>query len=366
MSTIAIDARELRTSTGRYVERLIHYLQQIDHEHDYLILLYPKDMDSWEPTNPRFKKVACPHKEFTFDEQIGFKKQLDELKPDLVHFGMIQQPVWYGGLVVTTIHDLTTMRFNNPAKNWLIFTGKQAVYKWVIKRVAKKSAAIITPTQYVKNDVAQYTKVSPDKITAAYEAVDEFDEPAQAMPFFTGKQFIVADGRPRPHKNLKRIIEAFAILHQKYPDLYLMLTGKRNKGDGKFTALIESLGLKEYAIQTDYIPDGQLKWALQNGKAYIYASLSEGFGLIPLEAMLNGAPVVASNATCLPEVLGDAAHYFDPTSSEDIARAIEEVVTNEALQRSLIKKGTTQVKKYSWQRMAEQTLEVYKKVLNET
>lgn len=365
MSTIAIDARELRSSTGRYIERLIHYLQQIDHEHDYLILLYPKDMDSWEPNNPRFRKVACPHKEFTFDEQIGFRKQLDELKPDLVHFGMIQQPVSYKGLTVTTIHDLTTMRFRNPAKNWLAFTIKQEVYKWVIKRVAKQSAAIITPTHYVKDDVAQYTGVNPDKITVSYEAVDAFDDPAQEMPFFAGKQFIVADGRPRPHKNLRRIIEAFAILHQKYPDLYLMLTGKRNKGDGKFTALIKSLGLEEYAIQTDFIPDGQLKWALQNGKAYIYASLSEGFGLIPLEAMLNGAPVVASNATCLPEVLGDAAQYFNPLDAADMASKLAELLDNPGLQKQLIAKGKEQVKKYSWQRMAEQTLEVYKKVLNE-
>ena len=92
---IVIDARTLRTSTGRYIERLIHYLQKIDNKNDYVILLKPKDFDSWQPSNPRFKKVICPYKEYTFAEQIGFKKQLESLHPDLVHFAMVQQPVWY-------------------------------------------------------------------------------------------------------------------------------------------------------------------------------------------------------------------------------------------------------------------------------
>lgn len=365
MKHIVIDARNMPTSTGRYVEMLVRYLEKIDNSHHYSILMYPDKMDKWKPTNPNFAAVPCPYKEFSISEQTGFKKQLESLKPDLVHFSMVQQPIFYRGKVVTTMQDLTTIRFRNPAKNWLIFTIKRWAYILVNHVAARKSEAIITPSDFVRHDVAQYTHVSLDKITYTHEAVDDFDEPPQEMPFFKGKQFIVADGRPRPHKNLKRILEAFAILHQNHPDLYLMLVGKRDKGDGKFVELIESLGIKDRAIQTDFIPDGQLKWALQNGKAYIYASLSEGFGLIPLEAMLNSAPVVASNATCLPEVLGDAAHYFDPTSPQDMARAIEEVVDNEELRKSLIEKGSQQVKKYSWQRMAEQTLDVYKKVLGE-
>ena len=105
---IAIDARTLQTSTGRYIERLIHYLQKIDKKNDYIILLKPKDFDSWQPTNPRFQKIACPYKEYTFAEQIDFKKQLEKLKPDLVHFAMVQQPVWYhASPVVTTMQDLT-------------------------------------------------------------------------------------------------------------------------------------------------------------------------------------------------------------------------------------------------------------------
>jgi glycosyltransferase involved in cell wall biosynthesis len=91
--------------------------------------------------------------------------------------------------------------------------------------------------------------------------------------------------------------------------------------------------------------------------------LSEGFGLPPLEAMLNGAPVVASNATCIPEVCGDAAHYFDPLDVESIADAINEVLTDKDLRAGLIKRGHERVKKYSWRRMAEQTLKVYEQII---
>ena len=362
---IAIDARGLRTSTGRYVERLLHYLQQIDHDHDYVALLKPEDMDGWQPANPRFTKVACPHREFSFDEQLGFKKQLEELRPDLVHFSMVQQPIFYRGKVVTTMHDLTTVRFRNPTKNPIVFTIKQQVYKWVNKWAAHKSLAIITPTQFVKDDIVQFTGVKPDKITVTHEAVDEFDELAVPIPAFVDKQFIMFNGRPHPHKNLRRLIQAFAELHPKHPDLYLMIAGKKDASQVAYTALAEELGVGRWVVLTDWITDGQLKWAMQHTRAYIYPSLSEGFGLPPLEAMINGAPVLASNATCLPEVLGNAAHYFDPYDVQAMANAIDEVLTKERLREKLVEAGKQQIKKYSWKRMAEQTLEVYRHALNE-
>jgi glycosyltransferase involved in cell wall biosynthesis len=366
MKHIVIDARNMPTSTGRYVEMLVRYLEKIDREHRYSILMYPDKMDKWQPSNPNFTAVPCPYKEYTLSEQLGFKRQLESLKPDLVHFSMVQQPILYRGKVVTTMHDLTTIRFRNPAKNWLIFTIKRWAYILVTHVAARKSAAIITPSEFVRQDFADYTHIDPAKIITTHEAVDDFDAPAEEMPFFKGKRFLLADGRPRPHKNLRRIIEAFAIIHRHHPDVYLMLVGKRDPSDGKYVDLITSLGLEAYAIQTDFIPDSQLKWALQNCQAFIYASLSEGFGLIPLEAMINGAPVAISNATCLPEVCGDAGNYFDPYDVNDMARALEELLTNKQLSDTLRERGHQQVKKYSWQRMAQQTLAVYRKALGES
>ena len=111
------------------------------------------------------------------------------------------------------------------------------------------------------------------------------------------------------------------------------------------------------------MPDEQRDWLLTKTAAYVFPSLMEGFGLPPLEAMAYGTPVVSSNASCMPEILGDAAEYFDPLDTDDMAAAIERVITNPKRRRALIKKGTAQVAKYSWRRMAEETHAVYMQVL---
>ena len=362
MSKIVIDARELRTSTGRYIERLLHYLQRIDTGNDYVVLLKPKDIDGWEPSNHRFKAVACPYEEFTFAEQIGFKRQIEKLKPDLVHFGMTQQPISYKGAVVTTIHDLTTLRFDNPAKNKLVFRFKQGVYSYVTKRVAEKSTELITPTQFVKDDVAEYTGVDPDKITVTLESADTIEDPAEQMEDLAGKKFLMYVGRPTPHKNLERLIEAFVALKAQHPDLKLVLAGKKDDNYRRIEAGVTEKNIQN-VIFTDFVSDGQLRWLFENCEAYVFPSLSEGFGLPALEAMMLGAPVVSSNSTCLPEVYGDAAHYFDPLSVESMSGAINEVLTDKKLRQDLIAKGSVQADKYSWRRMAEQTLQVYFRAL---
>lgn len=362
---IAIDARELSTSTGRYVERLLYYLQKIDTDHDYIVLLKPQDLAVWQPKNPRFRAEATPYKEFTFSEQLGFKRQLNKLNPDLVHFPMVQQPVFYHGKVVTTMQDLTTIRFRNPTKNVVVFTFKQQVYKWVNKRVAKKSVAIITPSAFVKNDIVNYTGISPEKVTITHLAVDEFDGQEKPINGFTNRPFIMFTGRPQPHKNLQRLIKAFALLKDRHPDLLLMIAGKKDASHLTYERLAVQLGISDRVILTDWITDGQLKWAMKHTEAFIWPSLSEGFGLPPLEAMLYDAPVVSSNLSCIPEVLGKAAYYFDPLDETDMANAIATVLRDSKLRERLITAGHHRVKQYSWQRMAEQTLTIYKSALKQ-
>lgn len=358
---IVIDARTLRTSTGRYIERLIHYLQKIDNKNDYVILLKPKDFDSWQPSNSRIQKVICPYKEYTFAEQIGFKKQLESLNPDLVHFAMVQQPVWYNSSpVVTTMQDLTTVRFRNPDKNLVVFWIKQQIYKWVNKRVAKKSSHIITISNFVKNDLIKFTGVNPEKITVTLESADELPKGNEPVDELIGKKFIMYIGRPTPHKNLRRLIDAFALLQKKYPDLTLALAGKKDSNYARHETYVNEHGIKN-VVFTGFISDEQLRWMYENTAVYCFPSLSEGFGLPGLEAMLHGAPVASSTATCLPETHGDAAHYFDPFSVEDMAKSIDDILSDDKLRNELVKKGKKHVKTFSWQRMAEQTLAVYEK-----
>ncbi|MDL2341602.1 MAG: glycosyltransferase family 1 protein [Patescibacteria group bacterium] len=362
MSKIVIDARELRTSTGRYIERLLNYLQELDQTNNYLVLLKPKDISGWRTKNEHFMAVACPHEEFSFAEQLAFKKQLEDLQPDLVHFGMVQQPVMYKGPVVTTIHDLTTIRFTNPAKNALVFKCKQLIYRQVIKRAASKSAAIITPSQFVKDDLIAFTGVDPGRITVTLEAADPIDSLSSPLQNLQNTEFIMYVGRPTPHKNLERLLAAFALLQAQRPALHLVLAGRTDVNYLRIAELVKTKQIKN-VVFTDFVTDGQLRWLYENCAAYVFPSLSEGFGLPGLEAMQHGAPVVSSDATCLPEVYGDAAHYFDPTNTQAMADAINEVLTDTNLRNRLVEAGHLKAQAYSWRRMAEQTLAVYNSVL---
>ncbi len=363
MAKIVIDARELRTTTGRYIERLIYYLQEIDHENNYLILLKPKDMDSFVPTNDKFVAVPCPYKEFTFREQISLLRQIKELKPDLVHFGMVQQPIAYRGRVVTTMHDLTTIRFRNPAKNWLVFTVKRYVYIWVNRIVAAKSSEVMVPSEFVKEDVAKFTRINSRKIAVTYEGADKIKDSPEPIEELLDKPFIMYTGRPLPHKNLEKLIAAFSIIKKDYPDLILVLAGKKDSLYKKIEKSVIASGQKDI-IFPGFVTEGQLRWLYENCKAYVFPSLSEGFGLPGIEAMVHGAPVVSSSFTCLPEIYGNAAEYFDPLDEEDIAKEVLGVIKSESKRKKLIEAGYIQAKKYSWKKMANQTLEIYKNAIS--
>jgi glycosyltransferase involved in cell wall biosynthesis len=360
---IVIDARESGSSTGRYVDKLVEHLHKLKPEHDIAILAKSPRLEFFKEIAPEFTAFKSDFKEFTFSEQLGFLKQVEAMTADLVHFTMTQQPVRYSGNKVTTIHDLTTLRFENPAKNPFIFRSKQLVYGRVIKKVAKDSRALITPSKYVKQDVANYTGVSLNKIAVTYEAADKITDIPEPLPRLAGKQFIMYVGRATPHKNLFRLVEAFAILHKKYPDLMLVFAGKMDANYKRVEAFVTRHRLAHRTVFTDFISEGELRWLYENTAAYVFPSLSEGFGLPPLEAMIHGAPVISSNATCLPEINGDAAHYFDPNSTLAIAKAISSVLSDSHLRGRLIRAGRIQAGSYSWQKMAKQTLSVYEQVL---
>lgn len=363
MAKIVIDARESGTSTGRYVDKLVEYLYKARPNHRFIILTKSHRLDFMKRLAPTFDIVESNFKEFTFAEQVGLLRQVNSFNADLVHFAMTQQPVLYHGRKVTTIHDLTTLRFDNPAKNPLVFRFKQQVYKRVIHRVAHASRQLITPSKFVKEDVARFTHVNPNKITVTYEAADMLRDKPMPVEGLEGRKFILCVGRATPHKNLRRLIEAFQILHTQDGQLILVLAGKTDRNYEDLANFAADKGLADSVLFTDFVDEAQLKWLYEHTAAYVFPSLSEGFGLPPLEAMVHGAPVVSSDATCLPEINGQAAHYFKPADVEDMAVKIAAVINNPTLSHQLIEKGHGQVKKYSWADMADQTLKIYEKAL---
>lgn len=354
---IVIDARIIHSTTGTYVERLLHYLQQVDTTNDYTVLVPTKDLSYWTPTASNFTVKPADFKNYSLDEQKGFKKMLDSLHPDLVHFCMPQQPIAYKGATVTTFHDLTLLDTYNSDKNWFVFHAKQFIGRFVFTIAARKSRRIITPTEYVRLDVSARLGVPTSKITTTYEAADVIKGEAKAFshPF---KEFIMYVGQQSDYKNIKRLGDAHQKLLEKHPDLGLILVGSKNASTLKTEAYFNEKGYKNILF-TGFVDNSQLAWLFKNCKAYVFPSLMEGFGLPGLEAMSYGAPVASSNATCLPEVYGTAAHYFNPLDSDDMARAINTILSNPTYRDKLIANGYKQVKKYSWRRMAEQTHAVY-------
>ena len=233
----------------------------------------------------------------------------------------------------------------------------------VYRIVPHTSKQIIVLSNFVKRDVAAYAHVRPSKITVTYAAADFIPDPPEALPSLAEKGFLLYVGRPLPHKNLPRLIEAFKTLKLQHPELKLVLAGKKDALYESIENEVSRQGIKD-VVFTGFVTEGNLRWLYEHCAAYIFPSLSEGFGLPGLEAMEHGAPVVSSNATCLPEIYGDAAFYFNPTDIGSIVSAINNVLVDPILREQLIERGRTQVKKFSWPRMASETLSVYRKVLN--
>ena len=361
MAHIVIDGRIINSSTGRYVERLITYLQDVDTVNQYTVIVPPKDEVFWTPTASNFSIKTANIANYSFAEQTKFKNLLEELKPDLVHFCMPNQPVLYKGPVITTIHDLTLLKTYMSDKNWLVYKTKQLIGWFVFKKVIAKSSHIITDTEFTKKELAAFSNKAVGKTSTILLSAD-INKKAVEPYSLGGKEFIMYIGQQADFKNIPRLAAAHQRLLKKYPDLLLVLAGRKDESALRNEAMFNKRAYKNI-IFTGFISDGQRDWLYENAKAYVFPSLMEGFGLPGLEAMGYGTPVISSNATCLPEVYGEAAVYFDPMNITDIARVVDDVLSDERLRKDMAEKGHEQLKKYSWRRTAEQTHAVYMDVL---
>ena len=355
---IAIDARTLRSTTGRVVERMLHYLQQLDTNNRYTVIVDAADPHPWRPRSENFTTITSSARSFSLSEQFAFKRQLDRIGADLVHFTMPQQPLLYRGRSVTTVFDLTLFRYREVGKPLTLSLLKQAIGWLAIRVIAAKTARIFVSSRYTAADVVTRLGAAPDKIVINSLAAD-IDPALPVAMNFPFKTFLLYVGHQSAYKNIRRLSEAHQQLLMRHPDLGLVLVGPFNGPARKNKEWAIKNGFRNIEF-AGFINDGQRDWCFKNAVAYVFPSLMEGFGLPGLEAMGQGLPVISSNATCLPEIYGDAAVYFDPMDVGSISCAIEGVIVDPAVRQRLIRAGYTKHAAYSWRRMAETTLRVYR------
>jgi len=363
MSHIVIDARIINSSTGHYVEYLLHHLQKIDILNRYTVLIPSKDKDFWKPTSDNFSVQFADQKPYSFSEQLSFTYQLYRLKPDLVHFTMPQQPVLYFGKHVTTIHDTTLVRYENIKGNKYVYKLKKSIFISLLRNVLRSSKAIFTPTEYVRNDLIKFSNNNySDKIHTTLLAGEVIGAIPEAIASLKNKDFIFFVGNAFPYKNLQLLVDAYKKIKQDHPKLTLVFAGKPDQ----FHETLQAYTLDQEVddvLFLGYISDGEKRWLFQHAKSYVVPSLSEGFHMPLLEAMEDNCPVISSTATCMPEVAADAALYFDPYSSDELARQLQKLLASESLRQDLIKKGKKRAAEFSWTDTAKKTHAVYTSIL---
>jgi len=371
---IGIDARLFGTAQafgiGQYTEELIRHLAQNDSDDQYYVFLSPKSWANFPiyASNLIKIKVKIPH--YSWSEQVVYPAILRKTDLDLIHYTNFNSPIWWRQVPsVVTIHDLTLWFFaGRTQKSW----WKKWAYSLAIRQACRNAKKIIAITESTKKDIINILHINPDKIEVIYESVAERYKPITDQQrienlkhkFNISKPYLLYVGQWRQHKNVVRLIRAFNSLLRRYQlDYQLVLAGKIDSECPEVLTTIQQLGLTSNVVLTGYIPDSDLPLLYNGAEVFVFPSLYEGFGLPPLEAMACGTPVVSSQASCMPEVLGDAVHYFDPLNIESMVQKIMEVTGNYSLKQNLRKAGFKQVKKYSFDLMAKQTLEVYRNVL---
>jgi glycosyltransferase involved in cell wall biosynthesis len=363
MSRIVIDARLIDSSTGIYMQRLLHFINAAGEIDEYHVLMPSKSVAKWKDKWPNLIFHEANQPIYSFSEQISLLWMLNKLRPTLTHFTMPQQPLLWYGKSVTTVHDLTLVHYDNVDMNPTIYKIRKKIFRFLLDTVLKRSQTIFVPTEFVKRDLLSYNeKLHPGTIVVTPEAGDPIDAEPEKIELLEGKDYLCFVGNAFPYKNIRRTIEAFAVLKLSHPHLHLALAGKKDYFYDELEKYVADNNIEDVHF-LGFITDGEKRWLYQNAVAMVTASLSEGFCIPLLEAMYEGCPVVSSNASCLPEVAGDAALYFDPYSTEDLANKLRHLLNTPAMTDLLRKKGYDRVKDFSWQRMADQTIAVYKEVL---
>jgi glycosyltransferase involved in cell wall biosynthesis len=376
---IVIDARRVRDfGIGTYIRSLVHALSRIDEANHYTVVTGPGEARVWGTLPENFRVAVYAGDDHAYSDHVLFPLFLRSLQPDLVHIPLNRVPMLMIRPYVVTIHDMVNLFYSERT----ISAPHMYLRQFRFRRGLTRASRVIAVSEATKRDVENLLAVPPGRITRVYNAPDpgflgrdpaEGEEERRKIMerYQIDRPFLLYAGAIRHHKNIPRLVEAFAVLreqlaaHPVYGDLRLVIIGDTiSQYPAVRQAVLKSK--MEHAVRfLGFVPFDTLRCFYEAAAAFVFPSRHEGFGLPPLEAMACGTPVVTSNVSSLPEVAGDAAMLVNPGNVFDIARGIRDVLTDEPLRAELIRRGRAQAARFSWERSAQQVLEIYRDVARE-
>jgi glycosyltransferase involved in cell wall biosynthesis len=375
---VAIDIRRISDfGVGTYIRNIVRAFGRLDRSNKYFMIGTPEKVREIGPLPPNFHHVPLTTPDASLRGYLEFRAILQRLGCDLVHIPHLYWfPQWLPCPYVVTAHDvlehMSRARHKSGSRRWLHFQ--------LTRRMLSNAARIFAVSHFTKKDVETLFGIPGDRIEVIYNAIDDrfrkghatdVDREFIAERYQVNYPFLLYAGRISPHKNVGRIIEAFSALKAelerdgKYPDLKLIIIGDElsRQPDLRRTVI-------RGAVQNDvrflgFVPIDVLRILYDQAKIFVFPSLYEGFGLPPLEAMSLGTPVVTSNTSSLPEVVGKAAVMVNPENVFEIMRALHRVLLDQSLRERMKTRGYEQAGKFSWDATARRILELYGEVARE-
>ncbi|MCX6816305.1 MAG: glycosyltransferase family 1 protein [Candidatus Beckwithbacteria bacterium] len=372
MKTIVIDARfwgPSHTGLGRYTQSLITALHDLKPNFKISLLVPRVKKRELQSIFPRFAIIPVNSSHYTFSEQIEIPQVLNQLQPDLVHFLHFNAPIFYHRQFIVTIHDLIKHHSSGltTTTRWpLIYPVKRLGYKLVIQNAINNSRLILTPSRWVKEDIKLHYSVSREKILITPEAADPlFFKPVPLVKneLIPSQPYLIYVGNAYPHKNIPQLIKAVLEYNQRYQqDLKLVIVTNKDIFYQRLRQQIRNLKALNVIKIKGFTDDCVLRSLYHYSAGFITASLFEGFGLPGLEAMAAKTLVLSSNQSCLPEVYGPHAFYFDPGNIEAIVAVISKAL-NLNNREKLLNQAQNYARNFSWEKTALATLNAYQKIL---